>query len=169
MLGTRDAWREKYGRPLRTRDGWLVGATHGVFRIVGAILLPAAVLCVLHDYGPRNGETAGLVFKALAWLFLVASTLLLGTTNEVAIDLANGEVRTRRGLFGLARTRRLIRPQVDGLFMTVAINPDTGNPVCAVGVQAGLGRWAIYRSSDADKATELYREIRSATGYPGVP
>lgn len=161
-----DRWRQAYGGQVRVHNGWLVGRSDRWYRWAGAGLLPLAAIVLIQLEKRSDAST-------LAWIaggaFFAAALLLLGATNEVAVEFATGAVRTRRGLFGIARTHRFVRPQIDGVFMTVHEDPRNPNiTYFAVGLQAGLGRWALLRTTNTERAMGFYRDLQRATGFSSV-
>ncbi len=142
-----------------------MGKTSRVYAVYGALFFPFAFL-VAH---PRAARLGGELIHAIGWTASIALILLAGSTNRVAIDLATGEVRTLRGLFGVGRRRTFVRPQIDGIFVTVHEDPrHPGRNYCAVGLQMGLLRYAVYRTMNDERAVAFYRDLKAVTGFPGV-
>lgn len=160
-------WRGKYGWLVKEEGGWLVGTTSRLYALYGLAFLPIALIfATSRSAKPDASET---VFHAIGGIASFALVLMAGSTNRVTVNLATGEVRTRRGLFGIGRSRRFVRPQIDGVFMTV--HEDSRHPnqnYCAVGLQMGLLRYAMYRTMNGERAVAFYRDLKAATDFPGV-
>ncbi len=159
--------RERDGWMVRERDGWLVGTTSRLYALYGAALLPLALVFATVEFATH--DPAESFFHFVGWTGLVAGVLMVGFTNEVRVDPATGAVRTRRGLFGIARRHEFVRPQIDGVFVTIREDArQPGRFYCAVGLQAGLGRWAMLRTMDSERAIDFYRDLKEVTGFLGI-